>query len=104
MSKWLRRILIALLVLAALGGGAYYWLIVQSGSPTSSYTLNIAEMRRLADAMPGPKVHEVRAEHVVKFAFPATAIVAGDGWANSAMTVFSYELVFADKTVIIDTA
>src|SRR6185295_19140093 len=65
---------------------------------------NLTEMRRLADAVPGPKAREVHAEHVVKFAFPATAIVAGDGWDNSAMTVFSYELVFADKTMIIDTA
>jgi glyoxylase-like metal-dependent hydrolase (beta-lactamase superfamily II) len=66
--------------------------------------LHLAEIRRLADAMPGEKAREIRVEHVVNFAFPATAIVAGDGWTNSAMTVFSYELVFADKTVIIDTA
>ena len=95
---------IAFATLSVLGGGAYYWLILQSGSPATSYTLNLAEMRRLADATPGPKAREIRAEHVVQFSFPATAIVAGDGWVNSAMTVFSYQLEFGDKTVIIDTA
>jgi len=103
MGKWTRRILTGIAVLAVLGGGAYYWLILQSGTPSASYALNLAEIRRLADSLPGEKPREIRAEHVVSFAFPATAIVAGDGWTNAAMTVFSYQLI-ADKTVIIDTA
>lgn len=104
MGKWTRRILIGLAVLAVIGGAAYYWLVLESGASSASYALDMAEVRRLADSLPGEKAREIHAEHVVNFAFPATAIVAGDGWDNSAMTVFSYELVFADKTAIIDTA
>lgn len=104
MGNWLRRIAIALVIILAVAGGAYYWLILESGTPASTYAFDIAEVRRLADSMPGEKTREIRAEHVVNFSFPATAVVAGDGWTNTAMTAFSYQLVFPDKTVIIDTA
>src|SRR6185503_15549283 len=41
---WLRRILITLLVLAAIGAPAYYWLIVDSSAPSSgSYTIDMVE-------------------------------------------------------------
>ena len=104
MGKWTRRVLIAFGVIAVIGAGAYWWLILESGSPTRSYTIDMSEVRRLADSMPGDKAREIRVEHVGDFAFPATAVVAGDGWHASAMTLFSYELVFPKSTVIIDTA
>jgi len=104
MGKWTRRILITLGVIAVVGAGAYWWLILESGAPSRSYAIDMSEVRRLADSMPGDKAREIRVEHIGDFAFPATAVVAGDGWANSAMTVFSYELVFPNSTAIVDTA
>jgi glyoxylase-like metal-dependent hydrolase (beta-lactamase superfamily II) len=104
MGKWARRVLIALGVIAVVGAGAYWWLIVESGAPSRSYAIDMSEVRRLADSMPGEKVREIHVEHIGDFAFPATAVVAGDGWDNAAMTVFSYELVFPRSTAIIDTA
>jgi glyoxylase-like metal-dependent hydrolase (beta-lactamase superfamily II) len=104
MGKWTRRILIAIGVIAIGGAGAYWWLVLESGAPSHSYAIDMSEVRRLADTMPGEKVQEIRVEHIGDFAFPATAVVAGDGWDNSAMTVFSYELVFPKSTVIVDTA
>ncbi len=94
MGKWGRRILIALGVIAVVGAGAYWWLILESGEPSRAYAIDMSEVRRLADSMPGDKVQEIRAEHVSDFSFPATAVVAGDGWQPSAMELFSYELVF----------
>lgn len=104
MGKWMRRILITLGVLAVLGGAAYYWLIVDSSAPSSgAYAVDMAEVRRLADSIPGDKVQEIHVEHVASFTFPATAMVAGDSWEQKDVPVQSYQLVFPDHTGIIDT-
>ena len=105
MGKWFRRILITLAVLAAIGAPAYYWYVVDSSAPSSgSYAIDMAEVRRLADSISGAKAQEVHVEHVATFAFPATAVVAGDGWDTRDLPVQSYQLVFPDHTAIIDTA
>ncbi len=104
MGKWGRRILITLGVIAVVGAGAYWWLVLESGTPSRSYAIDMSAVRRLADSMPGDKAREVRAEHISDFSFPATAVVAGDGWQGSAMTAFSYEVVFPNSTAIVDTA
>src|SRR5438128_36403 len=102
---WLRRILITLVVLAAIAAPAYYWFIVDSSAPTSgSYAIDMAEVRRLAGSISGDKAQEIHVEHVASFSFPATAAVAGDGWNTLDVPVQSFQLVFPDKTAIIDTA
>ncbi len=102
---WLRRILIALVILAALAAPAYYWFIIDSSAPTSgSYAIDMAEVRRLAGSMTGEKPQEIRVEHVASFEFPATAAVAGDGWETLDVPVQSFQLIYPDKTAIIDTA
>lgn len=105
MNKWLRRALIALVVLAVIGGTAYYWLIMESGTPSSTYTLDIKEVRRLAGSLPGAQPSEIRVAHVAPINFPANAILAGDGWQRVAMMAFSYKVMFADgSSALIDTA
>jgi len=101
MLRWLGRIVS---VLAVVGAGAYYWLIMESHVPsTGSYSIDMAEVRRLADSIPGDKPAEVRVETIASADFPKTAIMAGDTWEPEAMPMSSYQLVYADKTVIIDT-
>jgi glyoxylase-like metal-dependent hydrolase (beta-lactamase superfamily II) len=103
--KWLRRLFYLVVVLVLIGAPAYYWLIVESHLPTEgSYAIDMAEVRRLADALPGDKPSEIRVETVAHFSFPKTAVVAGDGWDPTDMPVSSYQLVYADRTVVIDTA
>jgi glyoxylase-like metal-dependent hydrolase (beta-lactamase superfamily II) len=105
MGKWMRRVLIALGLLAVVGGAAYYWLIVDSSAPSGGrYAIDMAEVRKLAASIPGEKPREVRVERVADFSFPATAAVAGDGWNTLPVPVQSYELVFPGHTAIIDTA
>jgi glyoxylase-like metal-dependent hydrolase (beta-lactamase superfamily II) len=99
------RVLIALGVLAVIGGAAYYWFIVDSSAPSSGhYAIDMAEVRKLAASIPGDRPREVRVERVADFSFPATAAVAGDGWNTLPVPVQSYQLVFPGKTAIIDTA
>lgn len=106
MSGWKRNTLIVVGALIVLLGAAYYWFIVESRFPADAhFDLDINEVRRLAAEIPGDRVLDIQVEHVADFAFPATAIVAGDGWATKAMPVYSFQLVYPDGTTgIVDTA
>ena len=102
---WLRRLTIAFGLLAAAGASAYYWLIIESHMPfNGSYTIDIAELRKLADEKPGAKPMEIRVETVGTITFPKTAVVAGDGWEPTELPVSAYQLVYPDQTAMIDTA
>lgn len=91
-------------VVLAIAAPAYWWLLVESGTPQGVFPIDVAELRRLADWLPGEKPQAVRVEDVAEFAFPEVAALAGSGWSVSRLPVFSYQLVFADRTVIVDTA
>ena len=105
MPNWLRIALAALAVLIAVAGSGYYWFIVESHMPAdAAYALDIGKIRRMVAAVPGDKPENIEVEKVAAFSFPATAIVAGDGWAPRDMPVFSYRLVYPEGGVIIDTA
>lgn len=105
MPKWLRVVLSVLAVLIVVGGAAYYWLIVESSKPSdAAYALDMIEIRRMVGATPGDKPERIEVEKVAAFSFPATAVVAGDGWSPREMPVFSYRLVFPESSAIIDTA
>ena len=104
MNKWLKRGLIVLAVLAVIGGGTYYWLILESGTPSTTYALDMKEIRRLADSVPGEHVVAIHDEHVSSFSFPGNAVLAGSGWDPVPMTIFSYKLVFTSGgSALIDT-
>ena len=105
MPTWLRRTLITLAVLLVLAGAAYYWLIVESHAPgDASYVLDIDRVRAALDTAPGDKPSAIEVEQVGVFTFPATAVVAGDGWGNSSLPVYSYRLVYPDSSIVVDTA
>lgn len=106
MPGWLKWTLGILAVLIVAIGAGYWWLIVE-GSPPSNLaaeTIDIAQVRALAGEFQGPKATEVRVETIASMSFPETAVVAGEGWDALPMGVFSYQLVFPDQTMIIDTA
>jgi|KBSSwiStaDraftv2_1062776.scaffolds.fasta_scaffold18125_5 glyoxylase-like metal-dependent hydrolase (beta-lactamase superfamily II) len=106
MSVWPRRILIVLGVLLVVLGVAYYWLFVDSHPPSdASYALDIDRVRATLDTVPGDKPSAVEVEQVGVFTFPATGVVAGDGWNGVPLPVFSYRLIYPDNsTLIVDTA
>jgi glyoxylase-like metal-dependent hydrolase (beta-lactamase superfamily II) len=101
---WKRVALISLAVVAAILGGAYYWLLYESPTPQGRFDLDLAEVRRLAGSMPGSKPLDIRVEHVADFSAPEAAMVAGDGWHGAVMHALSYQLIYPDHTVILDTA
>lgn len=104
MRVWLRRSLITLGVLLVLAGAAYYWLLVESHVPSgASYALDIARIRAAVDTVPGDKPGAIEVELVAVFTFPATGVVAGDGWEGVALPVYSYRLIYPHSTIIVDT-
>jgi glyoxylase-like metal-dependent hydrolase (beta-lactamase superfamily II) len=105
MKPWIRNSLIVLGALAGVAGAAYYWFFVESHVPADAqFALDINEVRVLAGAVPGDKPTAIEVERVALFKFPATAIVAGDGWESRQMPVFSYRVVYSQTSIIIDTA
>ena len=100
----MRKLATALVVLVTIGAPAYWWLLLESAAPQSTFALDIAELRRLADSMEGEKPAALRVEHVSGFESPATGVFAGNGWAPGKLPVYSYQLVFRDRTVVVDTA
>jgi glyoxylase-like metal-dependent hydrolase (beta-lactamase superfamily II) len=102
---WTRRILIGLGILLIIAGAAYYWLFVESHVPSdASYELDIDRVRAALETVPGDKPSAIEVEQVGVFTFPATGVVAGDGWHGVALPVFSYRLIYPGSTIIVDTA
>ena len=105
MPTWVRRTLIGIAVFLAIAAPAYYWLIVESHVPADlDYSLDMSEVRRLAGEVAGELPLSIEVEEVAVFEFPATAVVAGDGWSSLRLPVYSYRVVFPTGTIVVDTA
>jgi glyoxylase-like metal-dependent hydrolase (beta-lactamase superfamily II) len=100
----MKRLLRWIVVLAVLAGG-YYWLAVDSRMPADAdFPLDMAEVRRLANSMPGAKPSAVRYEHIYDSRFTAGMVVAGDGWSGTDLSIYSYQVIYPDRIAVIDTA
>jgi glyoxylase-like metal-dependent hydrolase (beta-lactamase superfamily II) len=105
MNRWLRRLAKTLLLLLVLAAPAYYLLAMHSPTPTAPpYRIDMAELRMLANSMPGAKPTEVRYEHVMDFVFAEAMVVAGEPWRQTLLPVYSFQLLFPDRSLILDTA
>lgn len=103
--KWLKRAGYVLLALIVASIPAYWWLLVETHrAGPADYAIDIAEIRRLADAQSGAKPQAVRVETVAHLSAPATFVVAGDGWRSLDLPVSAYELVYPDHLAVVDTA
>lgn len=101
---WLRWIGYFVLGLALVAGALYYWFFLDARVPSGRYAIDMKEVRRLADAVPGDKPLEIRAERVFSFRFPFAVMVTGQGWQEIDVPVYSYQVAYADRAIVIDTA
>lgn len=101
-----RTTLVALGIVLAFGGAAYWWLILDGAVPDDAapYPIDIGAVRALNAATPGDRPIEIRVEHVLGGSFPAAGLIAGAGWEPLPIDVFSYQLIYPEETLIIDTA
>jgi glyoxylase-like metal-dependent hydrolase (beta-lactamase superfamily II) len=103
MTKKRKALWILLIVLIALIP-AYFWLITESTVPISgSFSLDLNQMRTLADSMPGEKPTEIRFEELGHIDAPRTGIIAGTGWTFVPMTFYTYQLKWPTFSIIVDT-
>jgi glyoxylase-like metal-dependent hydrolase (beta-lactamase superfamily II) len=80
-------------------------MLIESPSPQpGGFAFDIKEVRQLADSIPGLLPREVRFEHVMNFNAPAAVVMTGDGWSQKTLWGIAYQLIYSDRTVIIDTA
>src|SRR5260370_31600772 len=92
-------------VLLAVAGATYYWLIDESHVPSGArFALDIGTVRQLANSIPGAKPQQIRVEQLAVLRFPASAVVAGNGWSERDITGFTYPLGYSDSTAIFDAA
>lgn len=94
----------AALALLVVSAAAYYWFFVDSQMPSGRYAIDMGEVRKLAETVAGDKPTEIRVERITSFKFPFTAAVAGGGWTEVDVPVYSYQVAYADRTIMIDTA
>jgi glyoxylase-like metal-dependent hydrolase (beta-lactamase superfamily II) len=69
-----------------------------------SFTVDMPKVRALAASLPGAHPKEIRFEHLANFTFPEALVYTGGAWSGSKMDVYAYQLVFDDRTIIVDTA
>jgi len=101
----MRKLAAWILGVTAALGVLYWWYAADSRMPADAdFPLDIAELRRLSGSLPGDLPREVRYEKVTAFAFPGAMIAAGDGWATREMPVYAYQLIYPDRTGMIDSA
>jgi glyoxylase-like metal-dependent hydrolase (beta-lactamase superfamily II) len=67
------------------------------------FVIDVEALHRAAIAA-GPLPDRIEVEKVAEFAFPRTLVVAGDGWKMHPMVLLSHRVVWADRSLIIDTA
>jgi glyoxylase-like metal-dependent hydrolase (beta-lactamase superfamily II) len=70
----------------------------------AEFSIDMAELRRLADEVPGAKPAEIRVETLGHFVTPWSMVIEGGDAATVEMDLLAYQLILADKTLLIDTA
>lgn len=94
---------LAAIFLATLGG-ACYWLFYDNRMPTSgNYPLDITAIRTEAARIPGAKANAIEVETLSHTRQPKIAIVAGTSWKKIDLVRESYDVVFPNQSIIIDT-
>jgi glyoxylase-like metal-dependent hydrolase (beta-lactamase superfamily II) len=104
MRGWLRILIGILIVAIVVFSGGYYWYFLDYRTPPGSYSIDLAAVRALAQSQAGSKPAEIRVEHVGDFSMPLAIAVTGAPWTKQDAVVLSYQLVFPDRTIIVDTA
>jgi glyoxylase-like metal-dependent hydrolase (beta-lactamase superfamily II) len=100
--KWVGYTALALIIISI---PAYWWLAVESHVPSSAhYSIDIAAVRRLADASVVDLPVAIRVETIGHLLAPEAFVIAGGGWRNLDMPVSAYEIVYKDHAVVVDTA
>lgn len=100
-----RRFNIFLVLVALLLGAPYYWYFIDNGgSDVAARRLDIAELRRLANGLPGEAPYAIEVEMPAFRRVPGTLMVAGAGIKRRLVGYMSFRLpVRGGKPVVIES-
>jgi glyoxylase-like metal-dependent hydrolase (beta-lactamase superfamily II) len=100
--KWLGYTVLVLIIVSI---PAYWWLALESHTPSSAhYSIDMTAVRRLAAAGVVDLPVAIRVETIGHLLVPEAFAVAGGSWQKLDMPVSAYEIVYKDHAVIVDTA
>ena len=100
--KWLGYTALVLIIISI---PSYWWLAVESHTPSSAhYSIDMPAVRRLADAGVADLPVAIRVETIGHLLVPEAFAIAGGSWQKLDMPVSAYEIVYNDHAVIVDTA
>lgn len=103
MPRWLRIAAVVLLALVALALLGWRHLTAREAPPAvSEYRLDLAEIRRLAAAPPGPRPLRVASELVAESTLPRAAVFAGASFEPHPMVHPVFQIVFPDGFLLVD--
>ncbi|MBS2027011.1 MAG: MBL fold metallo-hydrolase [Deltaproteobacteria bacterium] len=102
----IKKILLTLVAIVLVGAMLLYFVGIRpTYAPEGcTYELDIAKLRALAASVPGNKPTEIRVEDVTGVEFPRAIVCPGESWDKAQFRAYAYQLVFDDKTIIVDTA
>jgi glyoxylase-like metal-dependent hydrolase (beta-lactamase superfamily II) len=107
MSRFAKVLLAIVVALLAVGGGSFLWLTAREAVPDQTdYSLDVDELRRLADSLPGKRPSEVASALVADSSLPRGALYAGESLREPhpmVHQVFQVQWGSGD-TLLIDTA
>lgn len=101
----LRFVFKTAVVLILLVAAGYYPLVLHSPQPEPpGYELDMNAVRQAAASLEGPKVQDIRVEQVAEFSFAEAMVMAGEDWQSTPIPIYSYKLVFPERSIVVDTA
>ncbi len=99
MKRWQK----AMLFVAGLILAAGYWLLYDNRSANAAQNIDLAALRKAANALPGPKADGVYVETISRRKLPETLMVAGGGWGQHEIAVQSFRIGTGVTSILIDT-
>ena len=96
-----RRLNVVLLILLIGVFGPFFWLVLDTGGTGRAVKpVDIAQLRLLAEAIPGPLPREVRYERIGRQPRTADLVAAGSGLRQVDLTTYAFQIVREDGTDI----
>lgn len=100
MSRFSKGVIVLLMLL----GGAYYWLLVNAGpASTPARRLDLALIRKAADALPGNMPSSLEYATIATRLVPGGALAAGTGLRKVRSGVIAWRIVTTGGGIVIDS-
>jgi glyoxylase-like metal-dependent hydrolase (beta-lactamase superfamily II) len=103
-SKLKKIFVVSLIIITILVGVLYYFLLVYNGSSSKEYTININDIRNISNSQQGTKPTKIQYEALGNSKNNLALSVAGGDWSQVNDAMISYNIVYPDNSIVVDTA